>query len=163
MPTGRCRERGSGPWDPELAGGQHLPGEDIHHRGSALGGGIHSEFHPEHHPFPRGPLSSCLNPAGRTVSDGAVPPVVTNKDTPVGGSSWGRATVQQPRPLCAHEQLADLPCRGGGPVSPGSPAGPPCHWRQLSCWSIPSVPQTDIYATNRPDSSYADACAPCLG
>ena len=38
------------------------------------------------------------------------------KDTPAGGTSWGRATVQQPSnpgPLWAPEQLAHLSCRGG--------------------------------------------------
>ena len=53
------------------------------------------------------------------------------KDTPV-GASWGRVTVQQlcdPGPMCAPRTTC-LPFLSR---RRGSPEGPPCHRRQLSC------------------------------
>ena len=52
------------------------------------------------------------------------------KDTPVGGTSWGRSTVQQPSnpgPLCAQRTTRPPFLSRRRPFSPGSPAGPPCH------------------------------------
>ena len=67
------------------------------------------------------------------------------KDTPIGGASWGRATVQQPSnpgPLCAPRTTRPPFLSRRRPFSPGSPAGSACHRRQLFCRSIPAVPQT---------------------
>ena len=52
------------------------------------------------------------------------------KDTPIGGASWGRATVQQASnlgPLCAPRTTRPPFLSGRRPFSPGSPAGSACH------------------------------------